>query len=51
VRPLWVCNLDDTLRLGASLIGLDDCAEFSFNRRAAIEAARSAATIEEYFIS
>jgi anti-anti-sigma regulatory factor len=51
VKPIWVCNLDDTLRLGASLIGLDDCAEFSFNRRAAIEAARSAATIEEYVVS
>jgi anti-anti-sigma regulatory factor len=34
-----VCNLDDTLRLGAALIGLDDWVEFSDSRSAAIRAA------------
>ena len=35
-----VCNLDDTLRLGATLIGLDGWVEFADNRQAAIRAAR-----------
>jgi len=47
-RPVWVCNLDATLRLGASLIGLDDCAKFTANRRVAInEAVRTARRDEE----
>jgi hypothetical protein len=46
--PVWVCNLDHTLRLGASLIGLDDCTEFVANRRVAInEATRTARRDEE----
>jgi anti-anti-sigma regulatory factor len=46
--PVWICNLDATLRLGASLIGLDDCAKFAANRRVAIkEAARTARADEE----
>jgi anti-anti-sigma regulatory factor len=35
-----VCNLGDILRLGASLIGLDDQVEFSPSRNQAIRAAR-----------
>ena len=35
-RAVWVCNLDEKLRLGASLSGLDDCATIVANRRAAI---------------
>jgi anti-anti-sigma regulatory factor len=38
-----VCNIHDSLRLGASMIGLDDCVEFAPSRRAAIEAALRAA--------
>ena len=34
-----VCNLDETLRLGAALIGLDDWVEFADSRSAAIRAA------------
>jgi anti-anti-sigma regulatory factor len=34
-----VCNLDETLRLGAALIGLDDWVEFADSRHAAIRAA------------
>jgi hypothetical protein len=45
---VWVCNLDDRLRLGASLVGLDDCANFAASRRAAIdEAERTAQTAGE----
>jgi anti-anti-sigma regulatory factor len=47
-RPVWVCNLDETLRLGAFLIGLDNWARFAADRRAAIaEAERTARWDEE----
>jgi anti-anti-sigma regulatory factor len=42
-ESLCVCNLQEHLRLGATLIGLDECAEFAPSRRAAINAARRAA--------
>jgi anti-anti-sigma regulatory factor len=45
--PVWICNLDATLRLGASLIGLDDCAKFAANRREAINEAIKAARSDE----
>jgi len=40
---VYLCNMQANLRLGASLIGLDDCAEFATSRRAAISTARRAA--------
>jgi anti-anti-sigma regulatory factor len=40
VGRVRVCNLDDILRLGASLIGLDVRVEFAESRREAIRAAR-----------
>ncbi len=40
VGRVRVCNLDYTLRLGASLIGLDAWVEFAESRQAAIRAAR-----------
>jgi anti-anti-sigma regulatory factor len=40
VGRVRVCNMQPTLRLGASLIGLDDWAEFAVSRKAAIGAAR-----------
>jgi anti-anti-sigma regulatory factor len=40
VRRLYVCGMDGNLRLGAALIGLDDCAEFAESRRSAVNAAR-----------
>ena len=43
VDRLLVCNLHDTLRLGASLSGLDECADYFNNRRTAINEARRAA--------
>ncbi len=47
-RPVWVCNLDNRLRLGAALMGLDNWARFAVNRRAAInEAERTARWDEE----
>jgi anti-anti-sigma regulatory factor len=47
-RPVWVCNLDGTLRLGAALVGLDNWARFAATRRAAItEAERTARWDEE----
>ncbi len=46
-KPVWICNLDETLWLGASLIGLDDCAEFAANRRAAFDKAAKAARRDE----
>jgi anti-anti-sigma regulatory factor len=46
-RPVWVCNLDDSLRLGASLIGLENWARFAANRRAAINEAQRTARWDE----
>jgi len=46
-RPVWVCNLDHTLRLGASLIGVDNWVRFAANRRAAIEDAEKTARWDE----
>jgi anti-anti-sigma regulatory factor len=40
VDRVRVCNLDETLRLGAALIGLDDWVEFADSRHAAIRDAR-----------
>lgn len=42
-KHLRVCNMEDHLRLGASLVGLDDVADLSSNRRVAINEARKAA--------
>jgi anti-anti-sigma regulatory factor len=47
VGRLYVCNMQKNLRLGAALIGLDDCAEFATDRRKAIDGARRAATRRE----
>ncbi len=44
---VWVCNLDGRLRLGASLVGLDDCVEFAANRRVAISEALSTPRLDE----
>jgi anti-anti-sigma regulatory factor len=43
VRHLGVCNMQDHLRLGASLIGLDEFVNVSADRRVAIHEARRAA--------
>ena len=40
VGRVRVCNLDDMLQLGASLIGLDDWVHFAESRNQAIRAAR-----------
>jgi anti-anti-sigma regulatory factor len=42
-RPVWICNLDNTLRLGAAMIGLDNWARFAANRYAAIKEAERTA--------
>ena len=42
-KPVWVCNLDERLRLGASLSGLDDSAKFVTNRHEAIKQAERTA--------
>jgi anti-anti-sigma regulatory factor len=47
VPSVYVCNLPNQLQLGATLIGLDDCAEIAASRRAAINAARRAAMRDE----
>jgi anti-anti-sigma regulatory factor len=44
---VWICNMQDHLRLGASLIGLDDCADFAESRKSAIIKAREAARQHE----
>jgi anti-anti-sigma regulatory factor len=44
---VWVCNLDDGLRLGASLVGLDDCARFVASRRVAIGEALGTPRLDE----
>lgn len=46
-KPVWVCNLDDSLRLGASLVGLDNWVKFAANRRAAIKEAERTAEWDE----
>ncbi|MGO9470406.1 MAG: hypothetical protein ACLQIB_38875 [Isosphaeraceae bacterium] len=46
-RRVWVCNLDNGLRLGASLVGLDDCARFASNRRMAISEALTTSRVDE----
>jgi anti-anti-sigma regulatory factor len=47
VVRLCVCNMQENLRLGAALIGLDDCADFAANRRLAISETRRAAIHDE----
>jgi anti-anti-sigma regulatory factor len=47
VGRLCVCNMQENLRLGASLVGLDECAGFAANRRAAINKIRRAARCDE----
>jgi anti-anti-sigma regulatory factor len=46
-RPVWICNLDGTLRLGASMVGLDNWVRFAANRRAAINEAERTARWDE----
>jgi anti-anti-sigma regulatory factor len=46
-RQVWVCNLDDSLWLGAFLIGLDNWTKRAANRRAAIEEAERTARWDE----
>jgi hypothetical protein len=46
-RPVWLCNLDGTLWLGAFLIGLDNWVKFAANRIAAIEDAERTARWDE----
>jgi anti-anti-sigma regulatory factor len=40
VGRVCVCNLDESLRLGATLVGLEDWVEFADSRHAAIRAAK-----------
>jgi anti-anti-sigma regulatory factor len=42
-QPVWICNLDNSLRLGAAMVGLENWARFAANGRAAVtEAQRTA---------
>jgi anti-anti-sigma regulatory factor len=43
VKHLCVCNVQDQLRLGASLIGLDDFGDLGASRRDAIDLAKRVA--------
>jgi len=47
VGRLAVCNMDQNLRIGADLIGLDVYADFAANRRAAIDGARGGAFLRD----
>jgi len=47
VGRLHICNMQNNLRLGAALIGLDECAELAADRRAAINGARRTAMRDE----
>jgi anti-anti-sigma regulatory factor len=42
-----ICNMHDSLQLGASLIGLEEHAEFTTSRQAAIQEARKSAERSE----
>jgi hypothetical protein len=46
-RPVWVCNLDNSLRLGSTMVGLDNWAKFAANRRAAVKEAERTAQWDE----
>ncbi len=46
-RPVWICNLDDSLRLGAAMVGLENWATFAANRRAAVAEAERTARSDE----
>jgi anti-anti-sigma factor len=46
-----VCNIDEIIRLGATLIGLDDFAEFAASRRSAIDACLKSAEPCEFLVS
>jgi hypothetical protein len=46
-RPVWICNLDHPLRLGAAVVGLDNWARFAANRGAAIKEAERTARWDE----
>jgi anti-anti-sigma regulatory factor len=47
VDRLCVCNLHESLRIGAALSGLDDCAESFASRQEAIDRARTVAMGDE----
>jgi anti-anti-sigma regulatory factor len=42
-KPVWICNIDPTLRLGACLIGLENWVRIAADRRAAINLAERTA--------
>ena len=46
-RPVWVCNLDHPLRLGAALVGLDNWVKFAGSRHTAVEEAEWTARCDE----
>jgi anti-anti-sigma regulatory factor len=46
-RPVWICNLDHSLRLGAALVGLENWARFAANRRAGVKEAERTAQWDE----
>lgn len=46
-KPVWICNIDHALRLGASLVGLENWARFAADRRAAFREAERAARWDE----
>ncbi len=46
-KPVWICNLDHALRLGAALVGLDNWARFAGDRRAAVTVAEQTARWDE----
>ena len=46
-KSVWICNLDNKLRVGAAFVGIDTWAKFAVNRLAAIEEAERAARWDE----
>lgn len=40
IARLYICNMRENVRIGAGLVGLDECAEVASSRWAAINAAR-----------
>jgi anti-anti-sigma regulatory factor len=46
-RPVWICNLDHTLRFGAALVGLENWVKFAVNRDVGVKEAERTARWDE----
>ena len=45
--PVWVCNLDNALRFGAAMVGIDKWVQFAASREAAVNGVQRTAGWDE----